>query len=182
MSCYVSEAAPANQTPKEAGLRGRAPELGSANLLPESSRTPFSLFGLLELHLNVGSCGHTCPNPSTVLMWSLVWGHYGEVNRDCWISFSEHMPLGSLELHSGAEPKVRFTNFRGRSPELVPECPFACKYLQPLKKGVPEQFLDSFPESSRTSLSPVWFAGTTANFGGTFLCNRRSVTKQQCAY
>ena len=36
--------------------------------------------------------------------------------------------------------KVRFANFRGRSPEL-------------------------FPESSRTSLSSVWFAGTTPDFG-----------------
>ena len=55
--------------------------------------------------------------------------------------------------------KVRFANFGERSPELVPEPPFACKYYtKPLKKGVSELILDSFPEISRTSLSSVWFA------------------------
>ena len=58
--------------------------------------------------------------------------------------------------------KVRFANFRERSPKLVPEPPFAYKcYTKPLKRGVPEQIRDSFPERSRTSLSSVWFAGAT---------------------
>ena len=58
--------------------------------------------------------------------------------------------------------KVTSANFRGRSPELVPEPPFAYDAVQnPLKRGVPELILDSPPESSWTSLSSVWFAGTT---------------------
>ena len=58
--------------------------------------------------------------------------------------------------------KVRLANFRERSPELVLEPPFACKYhTKPPKKGVPELIPDSFPDSSRTSLSSVWFAGAT---------------------
>ena len=57
---------------------------------------------------------------------------------------------------------MRFPNFPGRSPELVPEPPFACKYYtKPPKKGVPEQILYSFPESSWTSLPSAWFAGAT---------------------
>ena len=52
------------------------------------------------------------------------------------------------------EPKkVKFANFAGRNPELVPQPPFV---------GVPEPIPDSFLESSRTSLSSVWFAGNTA--------------------
>ena len=40
--------------------------------------------------------------------------------------------------------------------------PFASKcYIKPLEKGVPELIPDSFLESSRTSRSSVWFAGTT---------------------
>ena len=40
----------------------------------------------------------------------------------------------------------------------------------PLKEGVPESVPDSFPESSRTSLSSVWFAGTTPDINsGTIL-------------
>ena len=64
------------------------------------------------------------------------------------------------ELFWQTKPKeARFANFRGRSPEPVPEPPFACKcYAKPLEKGVPELFPDSVPESSRTSL---WCAGTT---------------------
>ena len=58
--------------------------------------------------------------------------------------------------------KVKFAKFRGRTPELVPEPPFACKfYTKPLKKGVPELSPDPFPESSRTSLCSIWFAGAT---------------------
>ena len=34
----------------------------------------------------------------------------------------------------------------------------------PLKNGVPELIPDSFPDSSRTSLSSVWFAGATPDF------------------
>ena len=61
--------------------------------------------------------------------------------------------------------KERFENFRGRSPELVPEPPFPCKYYTKAPiKGVPEQIPDSFPKSSRTSLSSVWFAGATPEF------------------
>ena len=59
--------------------------------------------------------------------------------------------------------KVRFANFPGRSPELLPEPPLACKnYTNPLQKGVLELIPDSFPESSRTSLSSVWLARTTS--------------------
>ena len=57
---------------------------------------------------------------------------------------------------------MRFANFRGSSPELVPEPPFACKYYtKPLKEGVPELIPDSFLESLQTSLSLVWFAAAT---------------------
>ena len=36
-------------------------------------------------------------------------------------------------------------------------------YTEPLTKGVPELIPDPFPKSLRTSLSSVWFAGTTAS-------------------
>ena len=40
--------------------------------------------------------------------------------------------------------------------------PLLSGFVQSYKqKGVPEPVPDSFPESSRTSLSSVWFAGTT---------------------
>ena len=52
--------------------------------------------------------------------------------------------------------KVRFANFWGRSPELVPEPPFACRYyIKPLKEGVPELIPDSFPESREPHF--LWF-------------------------
>ena len=35
-------------------------------------------------------------------------------------------------------------------------------------KGVPEAVPDFFPGSSRTSLSSVWFAGTTPDFWSCF--------------
>ena len=61
--------------------------------------------------------------------------------------------------------KVSLANFPARSPELVPEPPFACKYYtKPLKEGVPELLSDSLPESSRDSLSLVWFAGATPDY------------------
>ena len=41
---------------------------------------------------------------------------------------------------------MKFANFRGRSLELVPEPGFACRrFTRPLKKGVPELTLHSFP-------------------------------------
>ena len=66
-------------------------------------------------------------------------------------------PLGSLCVKSLCAffarykpKKVRFANFLGRSPELVPEPPLACKYYtKPLKEGPPELIPDSFPEGSR---------------------------------
>ena len=72
-------------------------------------------------------------------------------------------PSKNQEWFRQTKPKkVRFANFRGRSPERVPEPTFDCKhYTKPLKKGVPELIPNSFPESLRTSLSSVWFAGAT---------------------
>ena len=62
---------------------------------------------------------------------------------------------------------MRFANFLGRSPELVPKPPFACKYYtRPLKERAAELILDSFLESSRTSLALVWFAGTPPDLRG----------------
>ena len=56
---------------------------------------------------------------------------------------------------------VRFANFLGRSPELVPE-PFSpCKYFTKPPLKVPELILDSFPKKFANLAFPVWFAGTT---------------------
>ena len=58
---------------------------------------------------------------------------------------------------------MRFTNFLGRSLDVVPETQFLKGFFIVIacKRWFQSQFPDSSPESSRTSLSSVWFAGTT---------------------
>ena len=86
-------------------------------------------------------------------------------------------------LNSGVAPanqtekKVRFENFPGRSLEFVPEPPFFggfCVVFTSKRGRSPEPVPDSFPGSSQTSLSSVWFAGATSpdelarNYSGNF--------------
>ena len=67
---------------------------------------------------------------------------------------------GVVLANQTKESEVR--ELSGKESGTGSETPFACKcYTKPLKKRVPELIPDSFPESSRTSLSSVWFAGTT---------------------
>ena len=55
-----------------------------------------------------------------------------EIESGCW--------SGVVPANQTEESEVRFANFRGRSRELVPEPPFACRsYTRPLKKGTSSQ-------------------------------------------
>ena len=70
-----------------------------------------------------------------------------------------------IKFFSGVAPanqteESKVCELPGRSPELVPECPFACKYYtKPQVHGVLEQIPDSFLESFFG-----WFAGATPDF------------------
>ena len=77
-------------------------------------------------------------------------------NRHCVVTFSGVVPANQTE-----ESEVR--ELSGRGPELVPEPSFACKCdaKKPLTKGVPQLISGLLSGSSWTSLSLVWFAGTT---------------------
>ena len=65
---------------------------------------------------------------------------------------SEVRALSRKESGAGSGTPISHVN--------VTQTPFK-SYAEPLQKEVPELIPDSFPESSRTSLSSVWFAGTT---------------------
>ena len=49
-----------------------------------------------------------------------------------------------------------------------------------LKKGVPEPVPDSFPESSRTSLSLIWFAGATPISDNPSPCAQKIASAWRC--
>ena len=72
--------------------------------------------------------------------------------------------LNQVRFRQTKPTKVKFANFRGRSPEPSPKPLLLANAVQfPLKQEVPELIPDSFPKGSRTSLSSVWFAATTSD-------------------
>ena len=60
---------------------------------------------------------------------------------------------------------MRFANFAGRSLETIPGPSFEEILYGIYKKGVLEPVPDSLPQSLRTSLSSVLFAGTSPDRG-----------------
>ena len=80
-----------------------------------------------------------------------------------------------LSLFSGGVPanqteESEVHELLGKKSGTGSEPPFAGKYFsKALKEGVAELIPNSFPESSRTSLSLVWFAGATLYFPPIFV-------------